>query len=174
MCGKRFCSTTPHHPAANGLVERMHRTMKASIMCHEDDQLTESLPIVLLGTRTAYKEDLQSSTAELVYGEQLRVPGVRLVTVSPKVEASTFIQQIPRHINHLRTTPAARHASPGTFVHKDLPNSSHVFLQQDGARRALQPPYSGPHHVVALTDKTITIVRGSNVTVSTDRVKPKC
>ena len=82
-----------------------------------------------LGIRNAYKAELQSSTAELANGEPLRVAGELLVAVSQQVEASTFIQQLRRHMNQLRPTPAARRASPGTFVHKDLPDSS-----QDGAR----------------------------------------
>ncbi|RWS19058.1 gag pol polyprotein-like protein, partial [Leptotrombidium deliense] len=32
------------------------------------------LPTVLLGIRTAFKDDLQASTAELVYGTELRLP----------------------------------------------------------------------------------------------------
>ena len=64
----------PHHPAANGLVERLHRTLKAAIMCHADEQWTAALSLVLLGLFTAYK-DLQTSAAELVYGETLRVLG---------------------------------------------------------------------------------------------------
>ena len=44
-------------------------------MCHADEQWTEALPLFLLGIRTAFKEDLQSSAAELVRGEPLRVPG---------------------------------------------------------------------------------------------------
>jgi hypothetical protein len=35
-----------------------------------DEQRTEALPL-FFGIRTAFKEDLQSSTAELVYGEPL-------------------------------------------------------------------------------------------------------
>jgi len=70
----------PHHPAANGLVERLHLTMKAAIMCHANDQWTDSLPLVLLGIRTAYKGNLQASTEELVYGEPLRSPGELLVS----------------------------------------------------------------------------------------------
>jgi len=172
-CGIHLCRTTPHHPAANGLVERLHRTLKAAIMCHADEKWTEALPLVLLGIRTAYKEDLQSSAAELVYGEPLRVPGELLVAAAPKVESSAFMQQLHRHMNQLRPTPAARHGSPTTFIHKDLGDSTHVFLRQDAIRRALEPPYSGPHEVIARTDKTLTIVvRGRHVTVSADRVKP--
>jgi len=173
MCGIHLSRTTPHHPAANGLVERLHRTLKATIMCHAEEKWTEALPLFLLGICTAYKEDLQSSTAELIYGEPLCVPGELLVPASLRFEASTFIQQLRCHMDQLRRTPAVRHASPATFIHKDLRDSTHVFLRQDSTRRALEPPYTGPHNVIARTDKTLTIVmRGRQVNVSADRVKP--
>lgn len=35
----------------------------------------EVLPIVLLGIRSSWKDDVQASSAELVYGEPLRLPG---------------------------------------------------------------------------------------------------
>jgi hypothetical protein len=131
------------------------------------------LPLVLLGICTAYKEDLQSSTAQLVYGEPLWVPGELLVPAAPKVEASTIIQQLRRHMDQLRPTPAARHASPATFIHRDLQDSTHVFLQKDTTHPALKPPYSGPHNVIAHTDKTLTIiVSGRQGNVSADQVKP--
>jgi len=155
----------PHHPAANGLVERMHRALKAAIMCHAE-KWNAALPLVLLGIRTAY-EDLQSTAAQLVYGEPLRVPGEFLLPAAPKVEASTLIQQLSHHMDQLRQTPAARHASPATLIHKDLRDSTNVFLRWDTTRRALEPPYSGPHKVIACTDKTLTIVvRGWQVSVS--------
>ena len=57
--------------------------------------------------------------------------------------------------------------------HKSLWDSSHVFLRQDTVHRALEPPYSGPHHIIARTDKTLQIViQGRHITVSADRVKP--
>jgi transposase InsO family protein len=70
LCGIQLSRTTAHHPAANGLVERVHRTLKTAIMCHDGRQWTEALPLVLLGIRAASK-DLQASVAELVYGEPL-------------------------------------------------------------------------------------------------------
>jgi hypothetical protein len=60
-------------------------------MCHANEKWIEALPLILLGIRTAYKEDLHSSAAELVYGEPLRVPGEFLVPATPKVETSVFI-----------------------------------------------------------------------------------
>jgi len=57
-------------------------------------------------------------------------------------------------MDQLRPTSAARHASPATFIHKDLLDSTHVFLRQDSVRRALDPLYSGPHKIIARSDKT--------------------
>jgi hypothetical protein len=57
-------------------------------------------------------------------------------------------------------------------VHRDLKDSTHVFLRLDNARRALQPHHSGPHKVIARTEKTFKIiVWGRHVTVPTDRLK---
>jgi cleavage and polyadenylation specificity factor subunit 1 len=38
MFGIHLARTTAHHPAANRLVERFHRTLKAAIMYHADQQ----------------------------------------------------------------------------------------------------------------------------------------
>ncbi|KAL0809105.1 hypothetical protein ABMA28_012730 [Loxostege sticticalis] len=73
--GFQHRKTTAYHPQCNGLVERFHRQLKAAITCHAEPSWTESLPIVLLGIRSAIKEDLNTSSAELVYGEPLRLPG---------------------------------------------------------------------------------------------------
>jgi hypothetical protein len=79
LCGIQLSRTTAHHAAANGLVERFHRTLKAAIMCHADQQWTEALHLVLFGIRTSFKADLQASVAELVYGEPLRIPGCAVI-----------------------------------------------------------------------------------------------
>jgi cleavage and polyadenylation specificity factor subunit 1 len=164
---------TPYHPASNGLVERLHRTLKAAIMCHADDQWTETLPLVLLGIRSAFKEDLNASAAELVYGEPLRIPGEFLMPTTRTVDPQPFMQRLHRRINDLRPTPAARCTTQTSFIQRDLKDSTHVFLRQETARRALQPPYSGPQKVIARTDKTFKIVvRGRQVTLSIDRLKP--
>jgi cleavage and polyadenylation specificity factor subunit 1 len=129
MCGIQLSRTTTHHPAANGLVECFHRTLKAAIMCHADQQWTEAVPLVLLGIRTSFKADLQASVSELVYGELLRIPGELLTPTADPVEPAHLIRQLRRHMARLRPVPAARHASPATFVHKGLQNCTHVFLR---------------------------------------------
>jgi transposase InsO family protein len=42
ICGIQLSRTTPRHPAANGLVELLHRTMKVDIMCHADEKWAEA------------------------------------------------------------------------------------------------------------------------------------
>ena len=140
MCGIRLSRTTAFHPTANGLVERMHLSLKAAIMCRTQERWTEALPLVLLGMRTAFKEDLQASVLELVYGEPLRIPGELLAAPPTTGDPSELITQLRRHFEHLRPVPATRHASPAVFVHKDVADSTHVFLRQDAVRRPLEPP----------------------------------
>jgi cleavage and polyadenylation specificity factor subunit 1 len=151
----------------------MHRSLKAAIMCRAQESWTEALPFVLLDMRTAFKEDLQASVAELVYGEPLRIPSELLAAAPTFGDTSKLITQLRRHFQQLRPIPAARHASPHVFVHKDLADTTHVFLRQDAVRRPLDPPYSGPYKVLARTKKTMRLaIKGRTVTVSTDRVKP--
>lgn len=71
--------TKNYHPQASGMVERFHRQLKSTIRCHNTDRWTESLPIVLLGIHAAWKEDLQATSAELVYGKGIRLLGELLV-----------------------------------------------------------------------------------------------
>ena len=57
-------------------MERFHQQQKAALM----ERLTganwvDELPWALLGIRTTPKEDTNCSTAELVYGSPLTVPG---------------------------------------------------------------------------------------------------
>jgi cleavage and polyadenylation specificity factor subunit 1 len=158
MCGIHLSRTTAFHPAANGLVERMHRSLKAAIMCQAQERWTDALPLALLGMRTAFKADLQASVAELVYGEPLRIPGELLAASPSPGDPSELITQLRHHCKQLRPVPAARHTSPAVFVHKDLADSTHVFLRQYAVRRPLDPPYIGPYKVLARTQKTVRIV----------------
>jgi hypothetical protein len=49
--------------------------LKVAIMIHGSRDRVERLSLVLLRIRTTWKEDLAASTAELVNGEPLRLPG---------------------------------------------------------------------------------------------------
>jgi transposase InsO family protein len=134
MCGIQLAQTTAHHPAANGLVERFHRTLKAAIMRHADQQWTEALPLVLLGIRTAYKKDLQALVAELVYSEPLRIPGELLTPTAEPVDPAHLITEHRQH-----TTPPRLHSC--TAISRGAPTSSSARTQHAGL---WNPPTAAP------------------------------
>ncbi|GFW30158.1 uncharacterized protein TNCV_1054691 [Trichonephila clavipes] len=67
--------TTSYHPSSNGLVERTHRSLKASLMASATPRSTEVI-FVLLGLRSVIKEDINISAAELVCGTTIRLPRI--------------------------------------------------------------------------------------------------
>lgn len=174
IAGLQHKKTTAYHPASNGLVERFHRQLKASIMCHGNYRWTESLPLVLLGIRSSFKEELQASSAELVYGEPLRLPGEFFEASDPRpTDITEFNARLYNLVDKLRPVPASRHTKEKVFIFKDLATCDHVFLREDALRASLQPAYSGPHKVISRADKYFKLlVNGKHVTVSIDRVKP--
>jgi hypothetical protein len=60
-------------------------------MCHTDQHWTEVLPLVPLGIRKALKVDLQTSVAELLYGELLRIPGELMTPTADPVEPTHLV-----------------------------------------------------------------------------------
>ncbi|CAK1590640.1 unnamed protein product [Parnassius mnemosyne] len=174
IIGFKHRRTTAYHPASNGLVESFHRQLKTAITCHADSNWTESLPLVLLGIRSAFKADLQCSSAELVYGEPLRLPGEFFEsTVSTTTDITDFTARIRSVCEKLQPRPASRHNKNKIFIYKDLANSSHVFLREDRLKSTFHPAYSGPHEVTERGDKVFKIiVKGKQIAVSIDRLKP--
>nr|VZI30320.1 unnamed protein product [Spirometra erinaceieuropaei] len=103
----RIC-TTAYNSSSNGLVERFHRQLKASLRAHENpSHWSEPLPFVMLGIRTALKSDLECSAAELVYGTTLRIPGdfYGHSQSSGNLDPSDYVQRLRQAMTHLRATP---------------------------------------------------------------------
>ncbi|CAG4967877.1 unnamed protein product [Colias eurytheme] len=175
VCGAKRVRTTSYHPCANGMVERMHRQLKSALMCHAQTW-SKALPVVLLGMRSALKEDLNVSSAELVYGEPLRLPGELVIQAeerrSPN-DVADFVSDLRSQMEILRPIPASNHAHKQSFIFKDLSETTHVLLRDDTVRRPLQAPYTGPYQIIKRRDKTLTLdINGKHTTVSVDRIKP--
>ena len=113
--------TVAYHPEANGMVERLHRQLKTAIKCHESDKWIEILPIGLLGIRSALKEDLNATAAELVYGTSIGLPADFLS------RTSEFVTRLKEHVNDVRPSPVNRHGSRRIFIFKELATSSSAF-----------------------------------------------
>ena len=66
--GIKFNMTTAYNPQANGLVERWHRQLKASLKARleEYDAWMDALPFVLLGLRSAWRKGSDTTPADSV------------------------------------------------------------------------------------------------------------
>lgn len=175
MIGIRHLRTTAYHPQANGIIERWHRTLKAAICCKNTTQWSDQLPIILLGLRTSYKDDIKASPAELVYGSTLKIPAeffhTNPLTSSPP--PTEFTQSLRKTMETLRPTQTAWHNHKAIFIHSDLQSCSHVFVRNDTVRPALTPPYQGPYAVLERNDKWFRVqINDKAVTISIDRLKP--
>ena len=67
--GIQHVMTTACHPQSNGIVEQMHRWLKAALVArHSSSSWPSELPWVLLGLRSVPLEESAVSSAELVFG----------------------------------------------------------------------------------------------------------
>lgn len=155
MLGSKRIRTTSYHPTANGLVERFHRQLKASLKAQPDStNWTEALPLALLGIRATVKADLNCSAAELVFGSPLTLP-CELVTpidTPALTDPSKYSDRLKQHMANLRPaiTRPSRHTSQ---LDKNLQTCTHVWVRTDAVRKSLQSPYKGPYRVISKGDK---------------------
>ncbi|GBM25239.1 hypothetical protein AVEN_153421-1 [Araneus ventricosus] len=143
---------TAYHPQSVRAVERFHRQLKSALKTHLLESWLDAIPLVLVGIRTSFKENLATSSAELVYGSTLKLP------------EDFFIAP--------RSLPTSHHCSGPVFVSGDILTASHVFLSIGRIPKSLEPPYAGPYKVLSRTSEVFTMkVDGRPVTVSIDRLK---
>ena len=168
--------TTAYHPQANGMVERLHRQLKAALMARTTDaNWFDHLPFVLLGIRTSWRSDLDHSPAELVYGTSLQLPGefVNPEQASDFQPSSEFVQRLQHTMNSHKPTVPTFHGPKQTYIPKDLSTSGFVYVRHDAHRKPLQRPYDGPYQIINTEDKYFTLdIKGKQQKVSLDRLKP--
>ena len=166
--GVQVHRTTAYHPQANGMVERFHRTLKSALKARlSGDNWIDDLPWVLLGLRVTPKEDLHSSSAELVYGEPLTIPGKFVPRNTTPWTTSNLVR--PSHL----PIPTTTHKIPRSSVPTSLMSSRFVFIRHDAHRTPLQCPYDGPYEVLEPGDKVFRIRLGDREELITvDRLKP--
>ncbi|GFU40357.1 retrovirus-related Pol polyprotein from transposon 297 [Trichonephila clavipes] len=172
MLGIQRIQTTLYHPSSNGMVERLHRTLKQATRCH-DTKWTESLPVVLLGLQAFIKEDLNASCAKMVFGKTIVLPGKFFEPSSQTpIDPSEFLLRLRETFRTLKPTPASCHSSTSCFVHTALKTCSHVFVRVEGLKPSLTAPYQGPFEVLSRTDKHFTIkINDRASTISIDGPK---
>ncbi|XP_037503479.1 uncharacterized protein LOC119378389 [Rhipicephalus sanguineus] len=175
LLGTRLQFTTAYHPASNGMVERLHRQLKASLTAKLDrEHWVEKLPLVLLGLCTALKEDLGFSAAEMLYGSTIRLPGEFFgERPSTAPTPSEHMERLHSWLEYLQPNAPRVSRDQRVFSFPDMNTATHVFVRRDTVKAPLTPAYDGPFRVLSRSHKTVTIrVRDREDVVSLDRVKP--
>ena len=154
LLGSKHIRTTSYHPIDNGLIEHFHCQLKASLKCSSNSiKWTDSLSLILLGIRTAVKDDLQCSTAELVYGTTLRLPAKFFTsTITSTDDPSTYVTRLKSGMSKLKPPPVRPQPQHKSHV-SNTSHCTHVFVRHDGVRKPLQAIYDGPFKVLERNDK---------------------
>ena len=173
LFGTRLHHTTAYHPQSNGLVERFHRHLKSSLRARlNSPNWIDELPWVMLGIRTAPKEDLSASSAELVYGAPLTVPGEFIGAPQDPGCTRSHLQQLRDRVKTLAPVPTQMHGSQSHNVPRDILQSKFVFIRKDSHKNPLQRPYDGPYRVLSRGQKTFLVdLGGRPEVISLDRLK---
>ena len=128
---------------------------------------------MLLGIRTAPKEDLGCSSAELVYGAPLTVPGDFIPSATIHSDHQSHLQHLRGQVRSLAPVPTSQHGAVYGSVPGNLQLAKFVFIRRDAHRGPLQRPYEGPFKVLQPGPKTFLIdIGGKPETISADRLKP--
>ena len=176
LLGSKRIRTTAYHPIANGFIERLYRQLKAALKSQPNPtHWVDSLPLVLLGIRTALKEDIHCTSAELVYGTSLRLPGEFFDHIQDDTtdDPAAYVANLKSVMQQLKAAPVRSHLQRKVHISKALATGTHVFVRCDAIRKPLQSPYDGPYKVLERTDKYFIVdVKGKRDTISLDRLKP--
>ena len=166
--------TTSYHPQANDMVERVHRQLKDTLRAREAGaEWPEHLPWVLLGLHAAPKEISGISSAQLVLGQPLVLPGeLKDVAEAPAEDFSTQLASADSPPTCQPHSYAAVAASNIT-ISKQLQEAHYMYVRRGGTIPPLSQVYSDPYHVLHAGPKVFTLEVGAmRKSVSVDWLKP--
>ena len=127
-------TTTSYHPQANGMVERMHRQLKAALKARlTSNDWMEDLPLVLLGLRSAWREAADTSPAEILYGVSVRLPGQFVPGGEDGTDSrDSFAAMMFQKMQALRPVPSKHHGSSvSTYLPSSLLQAKTVSLVRE-------------------------------------------
>jgi len=76
------------------------------------------LPIIMIGIRAAWKKDLKATSAELVFGETIRLPG-QFLEERPTNTPDSVIGKLRKMMQELRPT-MKKHGKKAIFIFKEM------------------------------------------------------
>ena len=166
--------TTAYHPQANGLVERLHRRLKAALRARAATSAWyHHLPWILLSFRTTPAEESDVAPSQSVYGSLLQLPTQLTASGDAptlELQASTGHQYFPpvptRH--NLAAPPP-----PPPTIPPALQTASHVLVRRPGPAQPLGRLFDGPYLVLQRSPLTFRLQIGNQSDViAINRLKP--
>ena len=179
--GTKMHLTTAYHPQANGLVERQHRRMKESLKSRLGTRPDwhRELWAVLLGIRTTPRDEIGGSTAELVFGTPITVPGDLVADKEFQPATGETLKRVRQMVAGRVPAPMSRHCAPATHMPKELTSCKYVWVRVDKVVDPLAAKYTGPYRVLERHEKAFRLDYGLDdhgndlqEWVSIDRLKP--
>ena len=104
--GIRKTRTTPYHPAGDGRVERLNRTIVGALRAHVQQSpqcWNQFLPIVLMAYRTAEHSSTGFTPSKLMFGRELRLPADVVYGLPPEVtptSPSEYVAEMDKILRH--------------------------------------------------------------------------
>jgi hypothetical protein len=152
------------------MVERCHGQLKAALWARlASTEWPEYLPWVLLGLRSAPKEDSAISSTKLIFGTTPSLPAELIQSAEPPAEQ--FLERLRRM--DMPANQPLTYAEVTAKLAAALMEASHVNIRCGGAIPPLAPHYTGPYRVLARQGKFFKLeIGGCQETVSVDCLKP--
>ena len=131
----------PYNPAANGMAEWTHRTLKAALMaCCIGPDWKAQLPWALPCMRTTPKDGLNISLAEMVFGKTIAV-SEKFFPLHPEADnaiAARNLANFRRIVWKYCPVVETRHDNHPARIPKTIQTCTHVFVRNDAHRPPLQ------------------------------------
>jgi len=96
------------------------------------------------------KQAYHCTSAELVYGTTLRIPGEFFTSNSNATvsDPSNYVVKLKESMQHLRASLPREQQKRQTFVSDHLQTCTHAFVRRDAVKKPLQAPYDGPYEIL--------------------------
>ena len=161
-----------YYPQTNGLIERSHQTLKNTIkatLIEMGDKYQKNwiyyLPWALLGIRSSFNKDLNTSPLEMTLGKHVQLPGTILadpqdIMKNEDINVDSLLKRLQMKDNRMAVPPSLNKPNPTVPTLPDF--VSHVYVRQHNVK-GLSPKYLGPFPVTSRPSRsTIEIKVGVN------------
>ena len=164
--------TSSFHPQANGLIERMHCTLKASLRAKFSLSWSAELPLILLRILSAPRETAAISSFERVFDVPPILPGN--YWGSAETPNPAFLEDFQQAIQSTTRPSTKLNRMESPSVPGDLATCKFVFIRVDGSGRPpFSPLYLGPFLVIKRNKSTFILQIGTRQEfINVSRLKP--